>query len=181
MPRRTRGSARPPSSASSVDAEHGREDQLDLEHRERHPEAAPDAAAEGQPRVGIGLLADEALGLEALGLRVALRAAVREVDRRAQERPGGHAVGADVERHGRAASHEREDRPLAQRLAHHAVEVRQLVDRREVELAIARDRRELRAQPREDLGMHEHALERPRERGGRRLVACDHERHQLVA
>jgi hypothetical protein len=49
--------------------EHGREDDLDLPHREGDPEAAPRAAAERQPGVGIGLLADEPVEQAIVGLQ----------------------------------------------------------------------------------------------------------------
>ena len=63
--------------------------------RERRAEAAAHAAAERDPRVGLGLGVQEALGPERERVGVEVGAAVHERDRGAERRPRGDLVAAD--------------------------------------------------------------------------------------
>ena len=66
--------------------------------RERHPDAAPDAAAERKPRRRIGLHAEPALRRELRGIRIRLRVASAQVDRRRDARPDRQEIGPELVR-----------------------------------------------------------------------------------
>ena len=82
---------------------------------------------------------EEALGPEALGLRIDVGAPVREVDVRRDARAGRDLVAGELDRRGELADHARHDRPDPQRLLDHGVEV----------LAVLLARVELVLQPRQ--------------------------------
>src|SRR3954452_23868351 len=75
------------------------DDDAHLLQREARAEAAPGAAAEGQPRVGVGrAVAEEALGPKLLRAGVAVGAAVDHRDRRVDLHAVGEHVVAERER-----------------------------------------------------------------------------------
>ena len=83
-------------------SEHRRQDHLHFVHREGHAEAAPDPSAEGRPRVGIDLLADEPVAEEALGLRVELGPSMGQVHHRDHHDPGGQRMRTVLEQMARS-------------------------------------------------------------------------------
>jgi hypothetical protein len=66
--------------------QHRGDHDLQLVERERHPDAAPRAAAEGEPLVGVAAPPEPALRREALGVREEVLAALGEVHRRQHPR-----------------------------------------------------------------------------------------------
>src|SRR3954452_24027372 len=105
--------------------EHALDHDLHLEQREGRAEAAPRAAAERHPCVGVGrVLLEEALGAELAGLRVAVAAAVDHADRGVDLGAGRDRVATELER---LAAHDAADAGNAgaktQRLLHHGVDV----------------------------------------------------------
>ena len=136
---------------------------------EGRADAAPDAAAEGDPGVGVGLGLEEALGPEALGLGEEVLAVVQGGDRRQDEGAAGELVAGDRERAGQLAGDVDDHRSRAQRL----------LDRRlEVVVLAGGDRA---AQAVEHRPVPQQALDRPGEPGRGRLVAGAENRDQLVA
>src|SRR5436309_2521067 len=61
-------------------AQQGLQHNVHLEEREARPDAPADAAAEREPGVGPGALLEEALGLEAVWVRIDVGPAVHEED-----------------------------------------------------------------------------------------------------
>ena len=96
--------------------QHLREHDAHLHLRERRPEAAPHAAAERDPRVRRRRAVEEALGPERERLGIAVRARVREPDRRRDVGARRQDVAVDAQLLGQPAPGERHDRPQAQRL-----------------------------------------------------------------
>jgi hypothetical protein len=94
---------------------------------------------------------------------------VDQVDARRHGRARWQQQPPDLDRARQPPRDERQDRPQAKRLLHHRVGVG----------VVARSR--LLAQAVELLRMPNETLDRPRERGGGRLVAGDQQRHELVA
>ena len=78
--------------------------------------------------------------------------------------PGRQLVAADLERLEQLAQHERDDRAQAQRLLDHRVDVGRVA-----------------GEALQAAGVAHEALDRPGQRGRRRLVAGDEQRHELVA
>ena len=113
-----------------------------------------------------GGLLEEALGPERVRLRVVLRARVGEPDRRRHVGARGEREPVDVEVGGEPPAGERHDRAQPQRLRDDRAQVR--------------GRRSARARASTSRMMGEQ-VQRPRQPGGRRLVARDQQRHQLVA
>src|SRR4051794_20506943 len=105
-------------------ARHGPQDRAHLEHREARADAAPHAAAERQPRVGLRRALEEALGAERVRIAVDVLAPVHEVDARRHHRADGDLVLAELERLVHDAPRDDGDRrPQPQRLLHHGVRV----------------------------------------------------------
>src|SRR5919197_1536184 len=115
-----------PRRASRPDlAQEGRQQDLHLVERKRHPEADPVAAAEREPLVRPELPLQEPLGPEPAWLGVEFPAAVDQVRARAEDPPGGVSPAARRERPHRLAHDERRDRAQPQALADHPLEVLQ--------------------------------------------------------
>ena len=104
------------------------------------------------------------LGPERERLGVAIRAGVREPDRRRDVGPRRQHVPIHFERRGQPSSGQRDDRAQPQRLGD---------DRAQVPLVVLGALERLRVAQEE--------VERPRQPGGSRLMAREQQRHQLVA
>ncbi len=141
-----------------------------LEHRKAGAEAAAATAAEGDPGVGAGLLVEEALGPEGVGVGVDVGVVVDQVAVGDEAAAGRVGPAADLDRLGDVARRDvGQDRTGAQRLLDRRGHVRVVVAVHLVD------------EPRQHLRLAQQPLERPRQRGGRRLVAGDEEGEQLVA
>ena len=136
---------------------------------EGRAEAAAHAAAERDPGIGGGRVLEEALGPERVRLRIAVRARVREPDRRRDVRPRRQHVTVHAQLGGQAAAGQRDDRPQAERLRD---------DGTDVGVAAGVD---LGHEPVEHARMAQQQVERPGERRRRGLVPREQERHELVA
>ena len=133
---------------------------------ERRAGAAPHAAAERDPRQRVRPRALEpALGAEGGGVRPQVLAADRQPDARGDLHARRAAVAGDLDGREQPPRRDRQRRADPQRLLDDGVEVGGV--------AVAQ------------AGLHRRmareALERPRERRGRAVVAADEQRHELVA
>ena len=99
------------------------EDDPHLELGEGSADAAPDAAAERDPGVGVGFALEEALGPELLRVGVDVLAQVDGGDRRHHEAARGQAVAADRRRRSQPAGDVDDHRPRPQRLFYRRLEV----------------------------------------------------------
>ena len=140
-----------------------------LEEGEARPQAALDPAAERDPRVGVGRLAQEALGTESGRLTPVIGGELEERHRRHHRRARGQPVPGHLHRRHQVPRHLEHDRPHPQRLLDHRVEVGVVpgVER----LAQASHR----------LGVAHQPLERPGQAGRGRLVPGQQQGDQLVA
>ena len=147
--------------------EHARQHDPHLGQREARAQAAPGAAPERDPGVGVGsVVAEEALGPELLRLRVQVGAAVDRADRGVDLDAGRNLVAVERERllahHAPDAGDHRAD---AQRLLDHGVQVAVLaLAGQGVDARVVQDQ-----------------VKRPGQAGGGGLVAGQQQRQQLVA
>ena len=139
-----------------------------LQQREARGEAAADPATEWDPRVGARRSLQEALGLEAAGLRIELRATVHQIDAGRHRRAGRDGVAAEPHRREQPPHDDRHGRAQAQGLLQDGVHIGPL-----------RARAYLLAQALQLPRVAQQALERPRQRG--RGGSVDQQRDQFVA
>ena len=142
-----------------------------LGHRQRRAQTAPDAAAEGDPLVGPGLVPQPALGPEGEWLRVEIVAVVQQQDAHGDRGIRGHGVGTQPPGNGHATADHGDHGARAHALGDHRLDVL-------AGFCVGADRV---AQALVGGGRPDKALPRPRERVRRRLVPREHEREQLVA
>ncbi len=128
-------------------------------------DTASDAAAEGQPRVGLGVLFEKSLGPELVRLRVEILAQVHERDRRIDLHAGRKLPAGDRARDGERALGRVDHRAEAQGLLDHRVQVG----------VVVATSCELLAQASEHAGVAQQQLEREGEaRRGRLVTRAEH-------
>jgi len=149
-------------------AQHGAQDDIDLELGEGGAEAATDAAAERDPGVGVGLAAEVAVGVEAFAALVETPVFVQRHDPGDDPRPGGQPPLPHLERLHHVAAGGADHRPHPQHL----------VGGGEPQLVLLP--LGLGLQPPQDLRVAAQPLDRPGERRRGRLVAGDQQGQQLV-
>ena len=160
-----------------------REHDLHLVEGERHSEAAAHSAPEGRPLVGVGPLAEEALGAELVRLGVEVGPPVHHAESvRDRGSLGDLPVAQTPRRLDDARPAEGHDRTEAQDLLDHRVEVLELRERLAASrhLAGAGHLRHLVADAAYHRGPLQQALESPGERRAGRLVPGQHQRRELV-
>ena len=129
----------------------------------------------------------EAVGVKALRLREALERGLQK--RREHDGPFGHGVSHPRQRHvlRRHVWHQRRRRPKADHLAHHRFRVAQAAEhlRRDGRPAPVRPRgplrRDLRADPGQDVRVGLEKRHRPKERGGGRVLRREEEVEEMTA
>ena len=169
MPRRRSRSGRGSGAAQPAPGEHhARAPGASRSCANGGAEAAPHAAAERDPGVGLGLGLEEALGPEGERLGVEVRAAVHERDRGAERGARGHLVAADLDRRLAACASRRSARAAA-RWASLTTASRYWPPSRASRGALER------------LRVAHEPLERPRQLRRGRLVAGQQQRDQVVA
>ena len=163
-------------------AQERREHQLPLDGGERHPDADSRPRAEGEPRVARTLrlgLGQEAIGVEALGIGPERRPSMKRPRAHDGDRAGVELAAIERRRNERLAREQRDGRIEAQSLLEDAQGQRQL--RAVGERGLAGEGVHLALHRRVDGGVLREAVDGPRQPRGRRLVAGDEEREDLVA